>query len=120
NIVRMAIKDYLESASAVPTQDCKNLSPIVSDIQESIVRERIENWERLPTDEQDQRVDEIACLHVQNTIYKVVQKSPTLTQLIEQHRVKIIGGMYDVQTGEVDFFEAHQTGCLPELAQSGA
>ena len=35
----------------------------------------------------------------------IVQRSPILGGLLNQGRIGIVGGMYSVESGEVDFFE---------------
>jgi hypothetical protein len=34
-----------------------------------------------------------------------MQRSTALQGLVQTGRLKIVGGMYDVQTGQVDFFQ---------------
>jgi carbonic anhydrase len=44
----------------------------------------------------------------ENTRYQmrgIVQRSPILGELLKQGRIGIVGGMYSVESGEVDFFE---------------
>jgi len=42
--------------------------------------------------------------NVYNSMKEIREKSPILKELEQEGRIKIIGGMYDVETGKVDFF----------------
>lgn len=44
--------------------------------------------------------------NVHLTIEKIKQESPIIANLVEEGKVKVAGGMYDVETGKVTFFEA--------------
>ncbi|WP_115706939.1 carbonic anhydrase family protein [Legionella sainthelensi] len=50
-------------------------------------------------------VNEVARINVENSIKTIVNKSAILSELIAQRTIKIIGGLYDVVSGEVSFFE---------------
>ncbi|KTD60368.1 carbonic anhydrase [Legionella sainthelensi] len=50
-------------------------------------------------------VNEVARINVENSIKTIVNKSAILSELIAQKTIKIIGGLYDVVSGEVSFFE---------------
>ena len=47
---------------------------------------------------------------LENTVHQlraIVQRSPILGRLLSAGRIGIVGGMYSVETGEVNFFEQH-------------
>lgn len=50
-------------------------------------------------------VDTVAKKNVQLTIGRIHSESPILTEMEKNGEIKIIGAMYDINTGEVDFFE---------------
>ncbi|REE83720.1 carbonic anhydrase [Lutibacter oceani] len=50
-------------------------------------------------------VDNVATKNVQLTIDRILQESPVLTEMQNKGEIKIIGAMYDINTGAVDFFE---------------
>lgn len=49
-------------------------------------------------------VDAVAKLNVINSIETVLGESKTLNQLVSENKIKIIGSLYDVGSGEVSFF----------------
>ncbi len=50
-------------------------------------------------------VNEVAKINIRNSIEKILDKSMVIKELITQKAIKIIGGMYDVSSGKVMFFE---------------
>jgi len=50
-------------------------------------------------------VEKVALLNVRHTIRQILHKSPMLKEMVENGEIAIIGGMYDVETGRVDFHD---------------
>ena len=50
-------------------------------------------------------VDNVSAKNVQLTIDRIVEESPVLADMQNNGDVKIIGAMYDINTGAVNFFE---------------
>jgi carbonic anhydrase len=50
-------------------------------------------------------VDNVAAKNVQLTIDRILNESPVLAEMQNKGEIKIIGAMYDINTGAVDFFE---------------
>ncbi len=50
-------------------------------------------------------VDDVAHINVKKSMDEILQKSDVLREMQQQGEVVLIGGMYDVSTGEVFFFE---------------
>ena len=50
-------------------------------------------------------VNEVAAKNVEMTIDNIRANSQVLAELEQQGKIKIIGGMYDIKTGVVTFFE---------------
>jgi carbonic anhydrase len=48
-------------------------------------------------------VNEVAVKNVELTIKNIKHKSPVLTELIEKKEIEIVGAMYDIETGIVNF-----------------
>ncbi len=43
--------------------------------------------------------------HVQRTLRRIREQSPVLARLAHEGRIQLVGGMYDVRSGAVEFFE---------------
>ncbi len=50
-------------------------------------------------------VNNVATMNVQLTIDKILEDSEVLAEMQENGEIKIVGGMYDIHTGAVTFFE---------------
>ncbi|MDH5413778.1 MAG: carbonic anhydrase family protein [Flavobacteriaceae bacterium] len=50
-------------------------------------------------------VDNVAVKNVHLTIDRILKESPVLAEMQYKGEIKIIGAMYDINTGSVDFFE---------------
>jgi carbonic anhydrase len=50
-------------------------------------------------------VNNVTSLNVQLTIDRIRKESPIVAELEQEGKIKIIGGLYDVETGKVDFYE---------------
>lgn len=50
-------------------------------------------------------IDEITANNVETGIHTLKEQSPILKSLMDNKKLKIIGGVYDISTGEVSFME---------------
>ena len=50
-------------------------------------------------------VEKVASLNVRITNRQILKNSPILKEMIEKGEVALVGGMYDVETGIVDFYD---------------
>ena len=51
-------------------------------------------------------VENVAELNVQLTLKEIPRQSPVLAELIQSGDIALVGGMYNVETGEVEFYES--------------
>ncbi|OKS86381.1 hypothetical protein RG47T_1837 [Mucilaginibacter polytrichastri] len=80
-----------------------NLTTLLNKIQPAIVLEKTVTENR--DGKNTEFVNKVTDIHVQLTIDRIRRESPIVTELEQQGSIKIIGGMYDVETGHVTFFE---------------
>jgi carbonic anhydrase len=50
-------------------------------------------------------VEKVASLNVRITSGQILENSPIIKEMIEKGEIALIGGMYDVETGIVDFYD---------------
>jgi carbonic anhydrase len=55
--------------------------------------------------QQEALVNQIAKHHVQRMLGLVLERSRAIRDLHSQGRIKVVGAMYDVQSGDVEFFD---------------
>ena len=80
-----------------------NLTGLLKKIEPAIEQEKEITEQRDGSNKEF--VNRVATLNVTLTIDRIRKESPIVAELEQQGAIKIIGGMYDVETGEVDFFE---------------
>jgi carbonic anhydrase len=50
-------------------------------------------------------VDKVAEANVRLVMKQIRERSPILREMIDQKQIGLVGGMYDLSTGEVHFFD---------------
>ncbi len=79
-----------------------NLTTLLNKIQPALNAEQttIENR----TSKNDLFVEKVASLNVKLTMERIRRESDIIREMEEEGAIKIVGGMYDVETGVVDFY----------------
>ncbi|NOW94299.1 carbonic anhydrase family protein [Mucilaginibacter sp. SG564] len=80
-----------------------NLTTLLNKIQPAIVEEKTITENR--DGKNSAFVNRVTDIHVRLTIDRIRRESPIVAELEQQGDIKIIGGLYDVETGFVSFFE---------------
>lgn len=83
-----------------------NLTTLLKKVQPAIDKESATTDNR--TGSNFQFVQNVTALNVQLTIDRIRQESPIIAELEREGKIKIVGGMYDVETGKVDFYEEEE------------
>ncbi len=80
-----------------------NLTTLLNKIQPAIFNEKttIENRDGSNAN----FVNNVTTLNVHLTIERIRRESPIIAELEQQEQIKIVGGLYDVETGIVVFYE---------------
>jgi carbonic anhydrase/SulP family sulfate permease len=95
----------LARTAAPPAQatGCQHLDRIVWDIQRSVDPHACRAAESLPADGRQAFVDAVARLNVRRVVAEVLEQSGTLAALVRDGRLLVVGAMYDVATGGMEF-----------------
>ena len=91
---------------------CQHAEPIVQCIQEAIDQDRSRDFAHFSPAEQEVFINETARNNVLRTVEQIQRESDTIRTLIREGRVAIVGAMYDVASGEIEFINA---GALEQL-----
>jgi carbonic anhydrase len=103
--VKAAVDLARRGQTAEEALGCKHLDVLVSEIQEAIDPQlQLQLPEDPATPVRDSYLDEVARRNVQRTMVMIRQESTALNELVKQGKLAIVGGLYDVRTGEVSFF----------------
>ena len=101
--VTAAVNLIGESRSAADVTGCQHLDHIVTDIQLSTDADTWREASQLATAERVAFVDVVARRNVMRVVARMRSQSRTLDDLVRDERIAIIGAMYDVVTGEIEF-----------------
>lgn len=80
-----------------------NLTLLLNKIKPAIDAEKTENENRNGSN--SNFVNKVAVQNVYLTIERVRKESPLISEYEKDGKIKIIGGLYNIETGKVDFFE---------------
>ncbi|MCA9216704.1 MAG: bifunctional SulP family inorganic anion transporter/carbonic anhydrase [Planctomycetales bacterium] len=89
---------------------CLHLQSIVEEIEPSVTEalnrfDGLSGMDTLSESEVDDFVDAIARNNVLHTLAQIVERSAVIRESIERQEVKLVGAMYDVKTGNIEFLE---------------
>jgi carbonic anhydrase/SulP family sulfate permease len=90
----------------VEATGCQHLEPIVRDIQKSIDPHECQGIDLLSALEKESFVDAVACRNVSRVVEAIQQQSETLDGLVRERRIAVIGAVYDVVSGNIEFLPA--------------
>jgi carbonic anhydrase len=80
-----------------------NLSTLLNRIQAAVYYERTVTENR--TSQNAEFVEKVAHLQVRRSVENIIERSMVLREMIENQEIALIGAMYDVATGEVEWLE---------------
>ena len=90
-------------APAARATDCRHLDAVVGEIGRSICPADRDGVARLAADEKAALVDAVARRNVSRAVETALRESETLDRLVGEGRIAIVGAMYDVATGGIEF-----------------
>lgn len=99
--------DFLGSETGVAeATGCKHLPSIIDEIQEVMDDSDAITYRDMPEAEQPQFVDSIAKRNVLRTVDAIYQQSEAIRSKVDAGEAMIVGAIYDVATGGIEFYEA--------------
>ncbi|SNR53035.1 carbonic anhydrase family protein [Lutibacter flavus] len=82
-----------------------NLTSMLAKIKPAVEAIKEPKDPNLRNSKNSEFVDNVATKNVQLTIDRILKESPVLAEMQSKGEIKIVGAMYDINTGAVDFFE---------------
>ncbi|MEJ7829640.1 MAG: carbonic anhydrase family protein [Segetibacter sp.] len=80
-----------------------NLTALLSKILPAVYDEKSIDINR--NSGNDEFVEKVSTINVKRTVHAIMERSPILKELIENGNIGIVGGIHDITTGEVDFYD---------------
>lgn len=115
--VTAAVNLSCSPQSAAEATGCQHLDHILQEIQLSLDPEACRGMDQLPDPQKEALVNDVARRNVNRVVQAVLQESQTIARLVREGKIGIIGAMYDVVTGNIEFLTA-TTFSLVEAGQS--
>jgi len=101
--VKASVELKVAGKTAVEATGCDHLDELVGIIQGSIDPSQLKDFSNWADDKKKAFVDEVARKNVLNTMNYIREKSRILDRLIREDKVVMVGAVYDVHTGKVNF-----------------
>lgn len=101
--VTAAVDFVCSDRTAAEATGCEHLNQIVSDIQQSIDPRECALLSQLSPEDKESLINGVARRNVARTVNELINESQTLNRLVQSGRIAIVGAMYDVVSGELDF-----------------
>lgn len=73
------------------------LTPVINNTKQIMTHESAED---------PKFMEKVAALNVEFVMQQILERSPILAEMIAQEKIGIIGGIYDIGTGKVNFFNS--------------
>lgn len=110
--VKAATDLIYKGQTAREVTGCINLDSLVLEIQKSINTENVKEMQNMDNHKKEEHYNTIAYQNVLRTIGEIRHYSPVLDELVHQGKVAIVGAMYNIESGEVTFFQSKDTSPL--------
>jgi carbonic anhydrase len=101
--VNAAVSLASSSQSVAEATGCGNLEPIMSDIQRWIDKDTCNRISQVNGAERAALVDNVAKQNVIATVRQIRLESETLARLAQEGKIAIVGAMYEVGSGKLEF-----------------
>lgn len=80
-----------------------NLTTLVSKIERAVEEEKTVSENR--NSGHAEFVEKVSTINVKRTVQAIMDQSPILKEMIDKGEIGIVGGMHDIATGRVDFYD---------------
>ncbi|PRP96250.1 SulP family inorganic anion transporter [Enhygromyxa salina] len=101
--VTAAVKQAVSPPPADEPPRCQHLHTILEDIEASVGEDVVREFEAASSERQDEMINDVARANVLATVRGVVSSSETIAKLVAEQRIAIVGVLYDVSTGTMEF-----------------
>jgi carbonic anhydrase/SulP family sulfate permease len=101
--VKASVELKVAGKTAVEATGCDHLDELVGIIQGSIDPSQLKDFSNWADDKKKAFVDDVARKNVLNTMNYIREKSRILDRLVREDKVMMVGAVYDVNTGKVQF-----------------
>jgi carbonic anhydrase len=81
-----------------------NLTELLSKLQPAVYAESETTGAEKRNAKNDVFVENVAAINVKRSVKNIIERSFILEQMVENGEIGIVGAMYNIETGKVDFY----------------
>ncbi len=111
-----AVKATMQTVDAAPSPELASQTPGLSEGMQIIVEQISTSVDQCPDHDHDQAVNETIKANVINSVQKLRTESQVLINLTKDDGFMIVGAIYAIETGIVEFLQIPDSTPAPELA----
>jgi carbonic anhydrase/SulP family sulfate permease len=112
--VTAAVHQAVTPPPADEPSRCQHLHTIITDIQTSVDASTIAGFDELSPEDQYTRIDDVARRNVLTVVKGIVERSETIAKLVADRRIAVVGVLYNVSSGTMEFMTDDAIGLAPE------
>lgn len=101
--VKAAVELKVAGKSPAEATGCDHLDTLIGIIQRSIDPSQLKDFSNWADDKKKAFIDEVARKNVLHNIISIRENSRILDRLTRENKIMIVGAVYDVSTGKVEF-----------------
>ncbi|MEO1530403.1 MAG: carbonic anhydrase, partial [Planctomycetota bacterium] len=87
---------------------CDFLSSVVDEVSACVTKDECSSAAQLPDEEKQTFIDDVARRNVLRTVEQVCSQSKAIRTAVESGDLRVVGAVYDVASGRIEFFESEQ------------
>ncbi|MBL8828400.1 MAG: bifunctional SulP family inorganic anion transporter/carbonic anhydrase [Planctomycetaceae bacterium] len=112
--VNAAVSFAGSSESVYEVTGCEHLDHVVNDILHAIDPDQLAKIPAMSPSEREAYADEVARENVRSVVRAIPASSQTLDKLLRSGRIAIVGAMYNVSTGMIEFLDQVPRGAVSD------
>lgn len=107
--VKTAVDLTCKNTTASQMTGCTHLDTLINEIKHSVNPNVTKNFDSFRPALKETYYNEVAYENVLRTIKLIKERSEILNRLVEEGRIAIVGAIYDVNSGQVSFFNPKES-----------
>jgi carbonic anhydrase len=112
--VQTAVQLAVRGDQSCEQLGCDHLNLIIQEIQKSIDSQILEGWDQHAPLVQQSIVDEVARRNTLNSVQWIYRESATLRRMADEGKIAIVGALYHIENGLIDFLTREAIGAPVE------
>jgi len=101
--VTSSVELLSEHKNIEQTTGCPHLHSIVDEIEQCIDQRECERLSAMTEEKREEFIDDAARRNVMHTVREIREQSAAVREAVDAGQVMIVGAMYDIKTGGIDF-----------------